>query len=141
MTTLTRRYPFAASHRLHSPLLTGQENEKLYGKCNNPYGHGHNYVLEVTVAGAVDSATGLLLDRGTLDKLVEESVLSEFANRNINLDIQHFRTVVPTTENIALLIARLLQDRWQNAMPDGVALRRIQIQETDRNGFELLFHE
>ena len=140
MTTLTRRYPFSASHRLHSPLLTNVENAELYGKCNNPYGHGHNYVLEVTVSGGVNSDTGLLVERRRLDGFVEERILKVFANRNINLDVPQFQTMVPTTENIALVVAGLLQERWHDAIPDGVTLQRIHIQETDRNGFELLVH-
>lgn len=139
MTTLTRRYRFSASHRLHSPALGDSENERLYGKCNNPFGHGHNYALEVTVAGAVDQATGLICPVGTLDSLVEETILSRFSCRNLNEDIPEFSRMVPTTENLARVTAELLQDAWNARWTDsGVKLHRIHIQETDRNGFEVL---
>ena len=139
MTTVTRRYPFSASHRLHSPELGPSENERLYGKCNNPFGHGHNYVLEVTVAGEVDETTGLICPVGKLDSLVEEEVLSRFSYRNLNQDIAQFSRMVPTTENLARVTAELLQQAWGTHWKDsGVKLHRIHIQETERNGFEVL---
>jgi 6-pyruvoyltetrahydropterin/6-carboxytetrahydropterin synthase len=139
MTTLTRRYRFSASHRLHSPELGDAENERLYGKCNNPYGHGHNYVLEVTVAGAIDGATGLICPIGKLDSLVEQEILSRFSCRNLNEDIAQFSRMVPTTENLARVTAELLQGAWGGHWQEsGVKLHRIHIQETDRNGFEVL---
>jgi 6-pyruvoyltetrahydropterin/6-carboxytetrahydropterin synthase len=142
MTTLTRRYHFSASHRLHSPELSAEENERLYGKCNNPFGHGHNYILEVTVAGEVDERTGLICSLRKLDGLVEEAVLSRFSSRNLNEDVPQFSRMVPTTENLARVAAELLQQAWRGELPDsGVKLHRIHIQETDRNGFELLMPE
>lgn len=139
MTTLTRRYRFSASHRLHSPALSGSENERLYGKCNNPFGHGHNYALEVTVTGEVDQATGLICPVGGLDSLVEETILSRFSCRNLNEDVPEFSRMVPTTENLARVTAELLQEAWNARWTDsGVKLHRIHIQETDRNGFEVL---
>src|SRR5271169_1078752 len=103
--TLTRRYHFAASHRLHSRELSPAENARLYGKCNNPYGHGHDYVLEVTVGGEIDRETGVLVPLKELDDLVEDQVLKLFHNRNINMDVPPFGELVPTTENVALIIA------------------------------------
>lgn len=139
MITLTRRYRFSASHRLRSTQLSLAENQRLYGKCNNPFGHGHNYVLEVTAAGIPDENTGLLLARETLDRLVHEKVLRLFAHRNINLDIPEFAQVVPTTENMVLFIADVLQQNWAAYLEDATAqLYRVHLQETDRNGFELL---
>ena len=139
MTTLTRRYRFSASHRLHSPELGASENERLYGKCNNPYGHGHNYVLEVTVAGEVDETTGLICPLGELDALVGEEILSRFSSRNLNEDIAEFSRMVPTTENLARVVAELLQRAWNARWKDsGVKLHRVHIQETERNGFEVL---
>jgi 6-pyruvoyltetrahydropterin/6-carboxytetrahydropterin synthase len=139
MTTLTRRYRFSASHRLHSPELSDAENDRLYGKCNNPFGHGHDYVLDVTTIGEVDPLTGRILNIRTLDRLVEEQVLSRFANRNLNLDIPEFVNLVPTTENVALTIAELLARHWPAYLARTSArLSRVHIQETDRNGFEVL---
>ena len=138
MTTLTRIYRFSASHRLHSAELSTDQNAALYGKCNNPYGHGHDYVLEVTAAGDLDANTGLLLPVAQLDSLVEEHVLRVFASRNINRDVPQFATLVPTTENIAIVITRLLEAHWSAYLHTWRAhLRRVHIQETDRNGFEI----
>ncbi len=139
MTTVTRRYKFAASHRLHSQQLSEGENANLYGKCNHPFGHGHDYVLEVTIAGPVNPATGLVLPLPKLDRLVEEQILAVFASRNINLDIAQFETLVATTENIAAVIVQQLQENWSKYIEDAaVRLHRVHIQETDRNGFEIL---
>src|SRR3990172_8260455 len=109
MIYLTRRAEFSASHYYHSPALSPEENQRLYGKCNNPHGHGHNYVLEVTVAGPVDSQTGMVCDLGFLDDLVQREVLDRFDEVNLNLDTQNFRERVPTTENLCLEIYRLLR--------------------------------
>jgi len=137
--TLTRRYRFSASHRLQSPHLSDAENARIYGKCNNPFGHGHDYRLEVTAAGEIDEVTGQLLPLAALDRLVEEQILPRFAFRNINLDVPQLSERVPTTENLALVIADLLEEHWR-AYLDGTGARlyRVHIQETDRNGFELL---
>lgn len=136
---LTRRYRFAASHRLHSRELSPAENARLYGKCNNPYGHGHDYILEVTVRGRVDRETGILVPLQELDNLVESRVLKLFRNRNINMDVPQFRELVPTTENVALIIARLLEAGWRDVFARSEArLDRVHIQETDRNGFEVM---
>ena len=138
--TLTRRYRFSASHRLHSPDLSPAENERLYGKCNHQFGHGHDYVLEVSVAGDPDDTTGLIVSTGDLDRLVNERVLQLFAYRNINKDVVQFVSLVPTTENIVTVIGDLLREHWGEYIQRSKArLRRVQIQETDRNGFELLF--
>jgi 6-pyruvoyltetrahydropterin/6-carboxytetrahydropterin synthase len=128
MITLTRRYHFSASHRLHSPALSAAENARIFGKCNNPFGHGHNYMLDVTVP-----ASGLIVNVPALDRLVTDHVLKLFSNRNINLDIPQFAHLIPTTENVTLVIADLLKDQ--------VRLVRIHIQETDRNGFEVLLND
>lgn len=139
MTSLTRLYRFSASHRLHSPFLSDRENAEIFGKCNNPYGHGHDYVLSVTVSGPVDSRTGLLVSVAKLDRLIREIVLDRFAHRNMNVDVTQFSDLVPTTENVVLVIADLLRDSWSEYMPGSAArLHRVHVQETDRNGFELL---
>src|ERR1700722_11149569 len=98
--SLTRRYKFAASHRLHISALTNEENLQLYGKCNSPYGHGHNYVLEVTVTGPVDSQTGMIANLSDLDPFVEREVIEPFDQRYLNEEVANFRHTVPTTENL-----------------------------------------
>lgn len=139
MTSLTRRYRFSASHRLHSPDLSDSENARVYGKCNNPFGHGHDYVLEISVAGPVHPLTGLIIPIGALDIFVEHYVLRLFANRNINLDVPQFSNgLSATSENIALVIADIIQQHWSDQFGSTPAhLQRIHIQETDRNGFDV----
>ncbi len=136
---VTRIYRFSASHRLDSPHLSVSENQQLYGKCNNPFGHGHDYVLEVSATGEVDTRTGLVLPSAQLDRLVEERVLKLFAFRNINLDVPQFASCVPTTENIARVIGELLQQHWNTYLGETQArLYRVHVRETGRNGFEIL---
>jgi 6-pyruvoyltetrahydropterin/6-carboxytetrahydropterin synthase len=135
MTALTRRYHFAASHRLHSARLTAEENAALYGKCNHPFGHGHDYTLEVTVEGEPDAATGMIVPRAKLDALVEKDILRLFASRNINVDVPYFADLVPTTENIVRVIAQILRESWDESA--GTFIRRIYVRETGRNSFEL----
>src|SRR5437879_7457940 len=106
---LTRRYRFAASHRLHSEHLTNDENERFYGKCNNPYGHGHNYVVEVSVSGDVDPATGKIANLADLDAFVARQVLEDFDHKSLNEDIPAFRDTVPTTENVCIEIFQRLK--------------------------------
>ncbi|HWF48019.1 MAG TPA: 6-carboxytetrahydropterin synthase [Bryobacteraceae bacterium] len=138
MITLTRRYRFPASHRLHSPELGDARNAELYGKCNNPYGHGHDYVLEISVGGEIDPATGLLLRVSQLDRLVEEKVLRLFSHRFINKDVPEFHTLAPTTENVALYIANVLEQNLDAYIHGrGTWLSRVHLRETDRNGFEV----
>jgi 6-pyruvoyltetrahydropterin/6-carboxytetrahydropterin synthase len=139
MMSITRRYPFSASHRLHSPGLSPDENARIYGKCNNPFGHGHDYILEVTVTGQVDPCTGLVVPIRRLDQLVDGQILQRIAYRNLNADVSYFASQVPTTENIALVIARVLTQSWKDFFPETPAyLRRIHIQETGRNSFEVV---
>jgi len=122
--------------------LSQAENARLYGKCNHPYGHGHDYILEVTVRGELDPETGVLAPLKELDDLVEAKVLKLFRNRNINMDVPQFRELAPTTENVALVIAQILEAAWRDAFGGrGVSLDRVHIQETERNGFELLLDE
>lgn len=140
-TTVTRLYRFSASHRLHSPALSTAENRTVYGKCNNPFGHGHDYVLEVTAAGDLDRQTGQLLPISKLDQLVHETILQRFAYSNINVDLPQFEHLVPTTENVILVISGLLQQNWESYLAGVPArLRRVHIRETDRNSFEVRLH-
>ncbi|MBI5280943.1 MAG: 6-carboxytetrahydropterin synthase [Candidatus Solibacter usitatus] len=136
--SLTRRYRFSAAHRLHSPLLTGERNREVYGKCNNPFGHGHDYVLEVTVRGRVDPRFGRLIGLEKLDRLVQSALLDHVDRRNLNVELEEFTTLVPTTENLAEVAARRLAQAWPAAFPEVAArLERVRIQETRNNIFEV----
>ena len=136
---LSRRYVFFASHRLHSGALTEEENREIFGKCNNPYGHGHNYEVELTVRGAVDPVTGRVVDLGLLDRLAEEQILAPFQYRNLNEEVAVFRTVVPTTENLGAEVDRRLREAWGGTFPaGGAALEKVRIRETDRNICEIV---
>jgi len=135
---VTRRYRFAASHRLHSAAFTDDENRELYGKCSNPYGHGHDYVLDVTAAGPVDAESGQVVHVPTLDRLVSEQVLQDFDHRYMNADLSEFKTLVPTSENIIRVIEDRLLVRWPDAFPgEWPRLEGIRLRETKRNVFEL----
>jgi 6-pyruvoyltetrahydropterin/6-carboxytetrahydropterin synthase len=139
MISLTRRYHFSASHRLSTPHLSDAENARLYGKCNNPFGHGHDYVLEITVSGELNPASGLLVPLARLDRFVREKILHLFAYRNINVDVPQFANLVPTTENMVQVIGDLVCDNWAESFGDlRIRASRIHVQETDRNGCELL---
>jgi len=127
---LGRRYRFAASHRLHTPALSEEENRRVFGKCNNAHGHGHNYVLEVRVSGPVDPATGMIANLADLDKFVEREILEPFDHKSLNEDVPAFRDAVPTTENLCKEIYRRL-----SAFPYA-RLERVRIEETANNSFE-----
>jgi 6-pyruvoyltetrahydropterin/6-carboxytetrahydropterin synthase len=139
MVYLTRRYRFSAGHRLHNDALNAEENRRVYGKCNNPNGHGHNYLLEVTVRGAIDPATGMIFDLVALDGIVAERVLDKFDHKNLNLDMDNFRTQVPTTENVCLEIYKLLRGPLEEAGAErGLLLERVRLEETSLNSFEFM---
>jgi 6-pyruvoyltetrahydropterin/6-carboxytetrahydropterin synthase len=127
---LGRRYHFSASHRLHSAHLTEEENCQVFGKCNNPFGHGHNYVLEVSVSGNVDSATGMIANLTDLDGFVEQAVLQVFDHKSLNEDVAVFQEKVPTTENLCIDIYNRLKS-FSHAK-----LERVRIEETRNNSFE-----
>ncbi len=127
---LTRRYRFAASHRLHSPELSDEENRRIYGKCNNPYGHGHNYTLEVTVGGPVDPCTGMVCNLMDLDGFVNREVVERFDHTNLNV-LPEFAQLVPTTENLCVRIHEILQRGFRQAH-----LERVRLEETMMNSFE-----
>jgi 6-pyruvoyltetrahydropterin/6-carboxytetrahydropterin synthase len=127
---LGRRYRIAASHRLHSPQLSEEENWRVYGKCNNPYGHGHNYVIEVNLSGKVDPATGMIANLADLDEFVEREVLQPMDHKSLNEDVAAFRERVPTTEHLCIEIF----DRLKNFPP--AKLERVRVEETGKNSFE-----
>jgi len=135
---LSRKYAFCASHRLHSHALSDEENRAIYGKCNNPNGHGHNYEVRLTVRGAVGPVTGRVVALDVLDRLAEEQILQPLRYRNLNEEIEAFRTAVPTTENLAFEIDRRLRSVWESVFgSDGPALERVSIWETERNICEI----
>jgi 6-pyruvoyltetrahydropterin/6-carboxytetrahydropterin synthase len=101
--TVTRRMHFNAAHRVHNPQLSDEENERLFGRCNNPNWHGHNYILDVSVAGPVDDRTGYVLDLAALKRIVQEAVIERVDHRNFNLDVDFMRNVIPTAENIVVI--------------------------------------
>src|SRR5277367_3705441 len=127
---LGRRYRFAASHRLHSSRLSDEENSRLYGKCNNPLGHGNNYVVEICVSGDVDPVTGMIANLADLDGFVEREVLDAFDHRSLNDEVPVFRVEVPTTENLCIEIFRRVR-----AFPKA-KLERVRVEETSNNSFE-----
>lgn len=131
---IERRYGFPASHRLHAPSLSDAENRALYGKCNNPFGHGHNYEVLLTVSGMVDRTTGRAIDLAELDRFAEELILAPFRHRNLNEEIEAFENAVPTTENLAIEADRRLRAAWDGRFgASGPRLERVSIQETERN--------
>jgi 6-pyruvoyltetrahydropterin/6-carboxytetrahydropterin synthase len=138
MFRVTRRYEFSASHRLHSAQLSEEENQQLYGKCNNPFGHGHNYVVEVSARGPADEVTGRAVDTAQLDVLVRRQVVQAFDHRNLNTEVPVFGKVVPTSENLGYEICRRLKRNWKEVFPgEWPKLEKIRIGETPRNIFEV----
>jgi 6-pyruvoyltetrahydropterin/6-carboxytetrahydropterin synthase len=141
MFRVTRRYEFAASHRLHSPELTDEENLAQYGKCNHPHGHGHNYTVEVSARGPAD-AHGRAVDLSALDELVRREVLARFGHRNLNVEVAEFAREVPTSENLAREICRRLKRAWGEAFPgEWPKLEKVRVGETRKNIFEMEANE
>jgi 6-pyruvoyltetrahydropterin/6-carboxytetrahydropterin synthase len=128
--TVTRRVHFNAAHRLHSAALSDAENRRIFGPCNNPNFHGHNYELDISVEGEVDPVTGYVVDLGVVKRIAEETVLAALDHRNLNLDVPEFRELNPTAENIAVVIWRKLVKKVPGR------LVRIVLWETPRNFVE-----
>jgi 6-pyruvoyltetrahydropterin/6-carboxytetrahydropterin synthase len=128
---LTRTYEFAASHRLHCPDLSDAMNYEMFGKCNNPAGHGHNYVLEVTVSGQFDPQTGMMCDLTELDRIVHEEVVDRYDHKNLNEDLPEFKGRVTTSE----IVTQEIWNRLERALP--VKLVRVRLGETARSFFEV----
>lgn len=124
---VTRRVHFNAAHRLHNPSLSDEENARIFGPCNNPNFHGHNYDLDITVAGELDPVTGYVADLGEVKRIVEERVVARLDHRNLNLDVPEFAERNPTAENIALVIWKLLDGHLPGT------LARVDLWETPRN--------
>ena len=127
---LGRRYHFSASHRLHSPQLSDEDNCRIYGKCNNPHGHGHNYTVEVRLSGKIDPATGMISNLADLDSFVNEKVIEPFDHRSLNEEVSAFQNAVPTTEILCIEIFQRLK-----SFPHA-NLEAVRVQETSNNSFE-----
>ena len=125
---VTRRMTFSAGHRLHNDALSAEENRRIFGKCNNPNGHGHNFVVEVTVAGDIDPATGMVYNLRDLKKIMSEVIEDGLDHKNLNLDVPAFKGVIATAENIAAVLWGQLAER----LPKG-ALHEVNLVETENN--------
>ena len=123
--TVTRRMHFSAAHRVHNPALSDAENQALFGKCNNPNWHGHNYMLDVSVEGEVDGKTGYVMDLGKLKEIVEREVVSKVDHKNLNLEVDFLKGIVPTTENLVVAIWKVLAPKVAPA-----TLKRLVLWET-----------
>jgi len=128
MIFLTRKTEFCASHRLYNPDFSPEKNEKIFGLCNNPNGHGHNYVLEVTVKGEVDPETGMVLDLQTLKKLITLEIIDKVDHKNLNIDVPFLRGLIPTAENIAIKVWEILEPKIMNGK-----LHEVKLFESERN--------
>ncbi|MDA1109318.1 MAG: 6-carboxytetrahydropterin synthase [Nitrospinae bacterium] len=128
MIYITRRLEFCASHRLFNPKFSDRENEETFGLCNNPNGHGHNYVLEVTVKGDIDPDTGMVLDLKTLKKLIHREIIDKVDHKNFNMDVDFMKDVIPTAENIAIKFWELLESKIDNG-----TLHELKLYESERN--------
>ena len=128
MIYITRRLEFCASHRLFNPDFSDEKNELTFGLCNNPNGHGHNYVLEVTVKGEVDPETGMVLDLKALKKLINEEIINKVDHKNLNVDVDFLKGVIPTAENIAIHIWNILESKIESG-----ELHEVKLFESERN--------
>jgi 6-pyruvoyltetrahydropterin/6-carboxytetrahydropterin synthase len=113
MTRLSQKFEFAASHRLHNAALSDEKNRQIFGKCNNPHGHGHNYELQVTLAGSPD-ASGMLVDVPAFEETVARTVIDRFDHKNLNVEVSEFAALIPSVENIARVIYRLLKPKLES---------------------------
>ncbi|MCF0052042.1 6-carboxytetrahydropterin synthase [Dyadobacter sp. LJ53] len=126
-----RKEHFNAAHRLHNPDWSAEKNEHVFGKCNNPNFHGHNYELIVQVTGEVDHETGYVLDMKVLSSILKEFVLDRFDHKNLNLDVEEFKSLNPSAENIAIVIHSILRSK----IDSGLDLK-VRLYETERNFVE-----
>lgn len=127
---LSRRYHLSASHRLHTESFSPEQNKVVYGKCNHPYGHGHNYVVEVMMSGPVDPVTGMVCNLAELDEFMKREVIERFDQTNLNRNASFVR-LVPTTENFCLEIYNIVQSGFRSAV-----IEKVRVEETSKNFFE-----
>jgi 6-pyruvoyltetrahydropterin/6-carboxytetrahydropterin synthase len=126
--TVTRRLRFSAAHRVHNPALSEDENESIFGQCNHPNWHGHNYVLEVSVSGPIDERTGYVMDLGRIRDIVTREVIAKVDHRNLNLDVDFLADTIPTTENVIVACWRVIEPHLRPAR-----LTRLRLWETENN--------
>jgi len=131
MIYVSRRETFSASHRLHNPNFTDEENNRIFGKCNSPNGHGHNYILEIVIAGEINEKTGYLIDLKLLKDIIREYIIEKVDHKNLNFDVDFLDGIITTTENLAVQIWKILE----NKIPTG-RLFAVRISETENNFFE-----
>ncbi len=131
-TTITRRMTFCAGHRLFRPGLSDEENNTIFGECSNPNGHGHNYVLEVSVSGDIDPATGMIINLKLLKQIIEREVVSKVDHKNLNIDVEFMKGVIPTTE----VFAGKIFDIIDRALGNGL-LTKVVLWESENNRFEV----
>ena len=129
--TVTRRLKFNAAHRVHNPSYSEEENKRIFGKCNNPHGHGHNYILDVSVKAEINPDTGYVFDLARLKELVNREVVDAVDHHNLNVDVEFMKGVIPTAENLVIRIWRILQDKVVPAR-----LARLVLWETENNYVE-----
>lgn len=133
MIYITRKFHFSAAHRVYNPALSDEENLKIYGKCSNPNGHGHNYEMNVTVAGIVDESIGYVMDLTELRRLVDAEIISKVDHKNINMDVDFMKGILPSTENLAMKFWQQIEGKINN---DKRKLYSVQLRETDNNSVE-----
>ena len=130
MVLLTKKFKFSASHRLYKPALSDSENAEIFGKCSNPNGHGHNYILEVTVSGNVNDNTGYVIDIGELKRFVQDRIIDKVDHKNLNLDVEFLKGIIPTSENIVICIWNVLEKDFNSG---NVKLYSLKLHETENN--------
>ena len=135
---VTRKIEFNAAHRLFNPHLSEEENRRIYGKCSGQYGHGHNYLIEITLAGPIDRETGYLFDLKELKTLLEEEIVARFDHRHLNFDVPELDNSVPTTEILAVTIWDLVESRLRATTNKEVSLHEVNIHETGKNSVRYL---
>jgi 6-pyruvoyltetrahydropterin/6-carboxytetrahydropterin synthase len=133
MLYITRKFHFSASHKVSNPAWTDEKNMRVYGKCANPNGHGHNYILEVTVAGETDPAIGYVMDLKELNELVENILINKIDHKNLNVDVDFLNGVNPTTENIIMQFWKQIESKIKNKNRE---LHSLKLFETEKNAVE-----
>lgn len=136
MVFVTRKTHFNAAHRLHNPAKSDEWNRKTFGKCNHPNWHGHNYVMEVTVAGKPDPETGFIIDLSNLKNIIEEKIIEPCDHRNLNLDVSFLDGIIPSTENLVKAFFEELKHNVEKVSSEGSVLYSVKLYETDRNSAE-----
>ena len=128
MIFITRKHEFCASHRLFNPIFSDKKNESIFGLCNNPNGHGHNYVLEVTLSGEVSDDTGMVFDLKELKKLTHQEIIDKVDHKNLNVDVDFLKDIIPTAENLAIKFWEILEPKITKGQ-----LYEIKLYESERN--------